>query len=527
MSQGNQAPNQDLERLASLSFVDFCAELNVKLEPGQRVIAKVAYDGVNPKALKAEEKQLALQIFGDIQEVQKVSRGVFTAVCGARGGKSYVLLGLRVLWGALRRDFSKVVPGNVPVGLIVAPGIKLARETLAYVEGAVREHPTLSAALLSDSDDTLLLQRPDGRKVSIEVLPATRGGASIRGRWYTDAALDECAFFRDESFIVNDKDIYNAASPRILPGGQMLLASTPWAESGLLYELFRENWGAPATALVAHAPTLTLRNLPEVREIVDRERLRDPSNCDREYLAIFSPIGAEQFFSAAEIDACTESYPLGQKAEYGDQVIAACDLGFRHDCSVLVVVHLNSKEVRRVVEVVELIPKPGAPLRPSEVLSTFVEVCKKHGATYVIGDHHYKETICEFLAESDIGYMDAPSQPADAYIKARALLREGLVVLPEHERLLRQMRETKSRLTPGGTVSISNPRWKKGGHGDIVSALVLALWASAGDTIPLPSPEPGTRAWEADRKDERLKKQVDKNGPRKWWMRAGRKAAKS
>jgi hypothetical protein len=79
--------------------------------------------------------------------------------------------------------------------------------------------------------------------------------------------------------------------------------------------------------------------------------------------------------------------------------------------------------------------------------------------------------------------VDAPTGAegkAQSYQRMRALLHEGRVRLPDHPRLLRQLREVISRPTSGGGISLTSPRWRKGGHGDLVSALVLALYPFGG-----------------------------------------------
>lgn len=515
-----KSTSPELARLAKLSFVDFCAELKVALTPAQRVISRVCYDRFPIGLMSGEEAELAAKIFGGIMHIPEQAYAVVGAICGARGGKSYVLLALRILWGALVRDLSTMAPGQSAYGLVVAPTVKLARQVLAYVDGAIHSHPTLASAVTGSDTDSIQLTRHDGKIVTIEVLAATRGGAGIRGRSYTDAALDECCFFRDQDSLVNDVDMYNAASPRVLSGGQMLLTSTPWNESGLLYDFWKDNYAQPQVAVIAHAPTLVLRDCDETRAIVARETKRDPQNAEREYGAIFSSAGTEQFFATADIEQSADIYDMGVVPEPGMEVAAGVDLGFRQDSSALVIVHIFTSEggstIRRVAEMVELQPTKDNPLKPSEVCKKFAEICRAHGVQSVVGDLHYRDTILEFFSAVDIGYVDAPTQPSTAYVKARALLREGLVVIPKHDRLMRQMKETKARLTPGGMVSISNPRWKRGGHGDLVSALVLALWASTGDVIEMPAAQEGTKEWEDRQREERRSKQEQKKIGSRW-----------
>ena len=55
-------------------------------------------------------------------------------------------------------------------------------------------------------------------------------------------------------------------------------------------------------------------------------------------------------------------------------------------------------------------------------------------------------------------------------------MHEGRIKLPKNPRLIRQLKEVVAKPTPGGGLSITSPRRKGAGHGDLVSALVLAIW---------------------------------------------------
>ncbi len=205
----------------------------------------------------------------------------------------------------------------------------------------------------------------------------------------------------------------------------------------------------------------------------------------------------------------------------GDIVTVGVDLAFRGDSSALAIVHTRAG-VRWVAELLELRPEKGVPLKPSEVCRRFAERAKAHGASYVTADAHYQETVTEFLTEAGLIYVPAPFKPIDAYIRTRMLLRQGLVKLPNHPRLSSQMREVQGRPQSGGGMSVINPRSKSGGHSDLLSALVLALYATGGDTVAEP-PATGSKAWEEAQRALRrtaAKTVADTaNGP--WWKKRG------
>jgi hypothetical protein len=481
----------------------------VLLTLGQAELVRVAFDGVEPV-----DRELAAKLFG--APVPVGIRSVVAAVCGARAGKSYVLVALRLVWGMLVRDLSSLAPGQRAVALIVAPNDKLRREVLNYALGAVRSKPELAAMLDGEPGaDGFGLRRPDGHVVRFEMSVATAGGYGARGRALTDFALDECAFFRDASFKVNDEEIFRAGAARVLPGGQTIIASTPWAQTGLLFELHKKNFGRPDTALVAHAPTLVLHDSPMTREIVSREEKRDPDNAKREFGAQFMTGGTTVFFEAASIDAAVTDEPF--TPEHPDQMAAGADFGFRSDSSALILVALRAGVVH-VFDGAEERPADGAPLKPSVTVKSFAKLCAGRVGV-LMADGHYREAIAEHLDANGLAYIPAPTVPADTYVRARMLLREGKVRihgLAFRERLLQQMREVHGKPTSGGGMSIVHPRWATGGHGDLVAALVLALWQVSGDEVPEQAERPEMVA-----KMERWKRFEEERERPHWKARGG------
>jgi hypothetical protein len=462
-----------------LPFTAFVRDvLRVRLTPGQRVLCLVAYDGVGPRQLEGEDRELARRIFGDVEVVPEDARQVFVAVCGARGGKSYILCGLRLLHLALTVPLHTLAPGEMGSALIVAPDLRLARQTLRYALGAAKTSADITRRIVNESADGFILRRENGAQVSVECLPATRGGSALRGRSLLGAVLDESAFFRDEDYSVNDAELFKAVSPRILPEGQAILASTPWAEGiGLLHSLFAENHGAPRHALAAHAPTLLLRDDARTRAMVERERDRDADNAAREFDAVFMSAGAGLFFDPRAIDKAVDRLADDPQPHLASSVVAVgADFGFRSDASALVVARLEG-DVYRIADLRELRPQKGAPLQPSVVVSSFAEVARSYGATSVVADRHYEEAVREHLATHALRLVPAPDGLAgkvEVYTRTRALIHEGRVRLPPNARLLAQLKAVTSKPTSGGSLTISSPR-RAGAHGDLASAFVLAL----------------------------------------------------
>lgn len=510
------------------SYVAFCLWLGVALSPAQTVVGKVAYDGAEPCELVGEERELARTLFGaEVETIPAEARGVLVAKCGGRGGKTYALIALKLVHGMLTRDLSPLAPGQRAFALVIAPNDALRQEAVNYALGAVRSKPELLPFLVlpkgtkeSDQVSTFGLERPDFKRV-VQFMAgvATVGGYGGRGKGLTDFAMDEAAFFRDAGAKVNDVAVFAGASPRVLPGGMSIVASTPWGEMGLLYDMFSRNHNHPTDAIAAHAPTLLLNPSPWAQTIVAREYKRDPDNARREFGAEFMTAGTTKFFDRSTLDANVWE-PSGFALQPGDVVFGAGgDMGLRRNSSALVISVLRAGIVLAGVAVLELKPQPGKPLKPSEVSGAFVTEMQRWGCGYMVGDGHYRDTLVEAFGEAGLVFVDAPNDVAEPFIALRNRLREGTVKLPApvpqepthvFTRLRRQMDGVLGIPHAGGRISIVMPPWATGEHGDIVSALVLSILHGA--EVPKAAVVDGSAEWEQQQRELRQQAVRDQAG---------------
>ncbi|MEO7032730.1 MAG: hypothetical protein ABI548_02780 [Polyangiaceae bacterium] len=462
-----------------MKFVDFCARVvGIELTPAQRVLASVAFDGMEPHELIGADRDIAAELFGPIDAIPPEARAVLVALCGGRGGKSRVLCGVYSLWRALLADLSGLAPGEQAVALIVAPDMRLAKQTLRFALGAAKHAPSIAALIESENTEGFVLRRPDGRPVAVEALPATRGGSALRGRSLVSAVLDECAFFRSEEYAVNDAEIFRAVAPRVIDGGLVVIASTPWAEAGLLFDEFMRNHGHPVTAMAAHAPT-TLLNPAKAAEVA-RERARSPENAAREFDAQFMSIGSGLFFDSSALDRALR---LGlDVSEEPSKRIATIggDLALVRDSSAFVAIEEDG-DFLDVTDVLERRPERGAPLKLSAVCAEAAVFAKTHHAQLIWVDGHVLQPAREHVPEGFTleAVEGGPNGKIERYVTVRNLLNEGrLRIPPRFQRLVNQLREVVSKPTSGGGLQITLPR-RAGAHGDVASAFVLAAHAAS------------------------------------------------
>ena len=503
--------------------------VNVTPTLAQRVACLVAYDGLEPCELEGDERDMAYELFGPVERFPAIARAHVFALCGGRAGKTYVLGALRLVHGAYVRDLSSLAPGENAVALSIAPSDFMRQQIINYQLGCIRSVPELKATIVAprylkdyDRPGSFSILRPDGQTVAFEGGVSTRGGYGGRARSLTDCLMDECAFFQDAAHTVNDQEIFKAASPRVLPGGQMIAPTTAWAKTGYHWERWRENSakkiqeeqdvGAPKNAISIHASTTTLR--PAATEMVERERSIDGENARREFDAIPQGSTPLSFFREEELAPCFDDSmpwplpPAGYDGAHPEMKTAGADFGFRSNSSALAITHKAAGQVV-LANIEELRPAPGMPLRPRATADAFVGICQLHEVGGIMADGHYRESIVENLG-GRIGLVDAPVTPSEAFIRARSLIRNGVVRMPNPkkypviDRLVRQLKETKGQALAGGGFAITLPLWPDGSHGDLAAAFVLSLYQFGGNVAAATAPKVGTEEWEeAERKKRR------------------------
>lgn len=483
--------------MATISYLEFVAALKLTLTPGQTEFARVAFDGELPTpGLASAQRIWGREFTGlsseriykrDAVRIPEVARRVAGAVCGRGSGKS-LMGGTRVLHLACTVDLSKLRPREVAFCPVIAPDLDTAQQVVRFALGAAEQLGLVITQRERDGDAGFTISRAGNRKVRIVARAASAKGASIRGRSMPCAVLDEACFFRDATYKVNDQDIFDALRPRIMSGGQILILSSPWMESGLLYNLWKRNFNHPVDALIAHAPTSLMRTDDRaVLADIDAERKIDPEKCARERDGEFMTSNASAFFDPRALGAMLTDVEPSMIA--GATKAVGGDFAFQRNATSFVAVQLRENEGKQIFEVTDIYEKipRGEPLRPSEICEDAAKFAKEAEVDEIVSDGHYRETIAEHLHTRGIVRIDAPAGAtgkAETHQIARTLINEGQVCLPVAikgdgsltERLMRQLREVVSRPLAGGGVAIDSPTWRTGEHGDIASAFVLALW---------------------------------------------------
>ena len=237
------------------------------------------------------------------------------AVVGRRGGKSRAMATLAAYLGGLCRH--DLVPGERGVLLCIAPDQRQASITLDYATAAFEGSPILSQLVANRTADALELT--DG--VNVEVRSASF--RRLRGPTYIGVIADEAAFWYSDEFSSNaDTEILNAVRPGLATtGGPLIIASSPYAKRGVLWETHRRHFGADGDPLILVAQGTSREFNPSLpQSVVDRALERDRAAASAEYLAQFRS-DIETFVSYEVVQSCVgdhvEMAPLSAHKYFG------------------------------------------------------------------------------------------------------------------------------------------------------------------------------------------------------------------
>jgi hypothetical protein len=396
---------------------------------------------------------------------------------GRRGGKSSTLCRMavvEVLWGNYA-----IPPGDVGYWAFISTTREEASARLVTIKAildaiGVRYRPVENGVIV------------EGRNVGFKTYVATIAGVS--GFTAIGFTADELAKWKDKDTGANPaNEVLKSLKPAMatVPNSKGILSSSPFSTIDAHAEAF--DAGDSEFQMCAQAPTWEAN--PTITEAMTHELEQDEATRLREYGAVPMSSGTAYFFDHAAIDAAIRpTLYLPAPAEPGMVVTAGGDFAFISDHAALAIAQRTGEWKRgrvRVADLLEMEPGPGVPLKPKAVVAQFAAKLKEHRCFGIMADSHYKMSIIEHLDEYDLGFIDAPTDVAQPFVRTRVLLNDGRLDLPDHARLKLQMKQVMQRPTPNGSLSIILPRKAGAGHCDDVSALVLAAWQSTGYEVPV------------------------------------------
>jgi hypothetical protein len=413
--------------------------------------------------LTNDERALFKTLTGREHEpLQRVDE--FAAVIGRRGGKSRAMSVLATFISGLCDHSDALVPGERGVLLCVALDQKVAKIILDYAQALFEGSPILRQLIANRTQDAIELTNG----VSLEVRPASF--RKLRGPTYIAVIADELAYWYTESSYANpDTEILTAVEPGLATtGGPLILASSPYAKTGVLWEVYRNHHGAKGDArtLVAYGASRVFNpTLPQ--RVIDRALEKDRPRALAEYMAEFRS-DIEGFIALEVVEACVGDY-REQQPVTGTSYRAFVDpSGGSNDSFTLAVSH---KDYRSGCVVIDAVRECRPPFSPEQVVEDFAALLKSYRITRVTGDRYAGEFPRELFRKHGISYELATQTKSELFRDFLPMLNSVRVALPRNDRLMAQIVGLERRVSAGGRETITHADH---GHDDLANAVAGA-----------------------------------------------------
>jgi hypothetical protein len=418
------------------------------------------------EALTDAERAIFTKLTGREREpLQRVDE--LAAVIGRRGGKSRAMAVLSTYIASLCDH--DLVRGERGVLLCIAPDQRQASIVLGYAEAAFEQSPILRQLVVARSNDVLELSNG----VNIEVRAASF--RRLRGPTYVAVISDEAAFWYSDEFSANaDAEILNAVRPGLATtGGPLIIASSPYAKRGVLWEVHKRHYGAGGDPLILVAQGTSRELNPSLpQSVVDRAMERDAASAEPEYLANFRTDLAA-YIDREVVEACV-ARGVYERLPMADTTYSSFTdpSGGSHDSFTLALGHR-----RDAVAVIDVVREVRPPFSPEGVVAEFADLLKRYGISKVCGDKYAGEWPVEQFSKHGICYEQSAKPKSDLYRDLLPLINSGQVELLDHPRAVSQLCSLERRTARGGRDSIDHA---PGAHDDIANAIAGVAVALGG-----------------------------------------------
>lgn len=409
------------------------------------------------EGLTDEERCLFKQLTGREREPSQRCEEL-VAVVGRRGGKSRAMATLATyIAGLCSHD---LVRGERGVCLCIAPDQRQAGIVLDYADAAFSASPILKQLVANRTADALELTNG----VSIEVRSSSF--RRLRGPTFIAVIADEAAFWLSDEFSVNaDTEILNAVRPGLATtSGPLIIASSPYARRGELFQIYKRHYGASGDPLVLVAQGASRDFSPSLpQRVVDRAMERDAASATAEYLAQFRT-DIEFFVSREAVEACVQTGQRELPPLAGLSYTAFVDPSGGSANSMTMAIGYKSDDLA----IIDATRERRPPFSPEDVVREFAILLKSYGISKIVGDRYAGEWPRERFSDHGITYQPSAKPKSDLYLNLLPAINSCRLELPDDNRLVAQLCSLERRTARGGKDSIDHA---PSAHDDLANAV--------------------------------------------------------
>lgn len=381
-------------------------------------------------------------------------------IVGVQSGKSQICA-LIAAYEAARAVLAR--KRNLYVPLIAQDFKAATRALFSYVAEAIEASPALAAQVVRQTTSEVELSRG----VTLATFPCRP--AAIRGLRAAAVVIDELAFFIQTDGRPTDTEMLRAARGRVATtNGKVIVLSSPYAQSGALYELHRRHHGQEDSPVLVWQATAPQMNPTLSADYLARMVTEDPEAAEAELFGRFRA-GVSTFVDPQALAEVVETGVRERQPDPGTTYRGYVDAasGSGKDSFAVAVAHKDGERA-----VLDAVYAWSPPFNPSGVITEASELLRRFDISSVQGDRYAPGFVSEGFRKHSITYNAAPRTTSDTYLELLPLVNAGAVVLLDDPKLLRELRGLERRRGTAGKDKVDH---RPGAHDDRATAAAGAL----------------------------------------------------
>jgi hypothetical protein len=430
-----------------------------------RVVLRAAFG----QPLTEKEREVFRELAGDRAPPRKRVEELWV-IAGRRAGNDSIasFLASQI---AVSSEYEHILrPGEKATVLCLASTKDQAGIVLSYCRAYFERAKPLAGMVVRETADGFELDN------GTEIIVAPNSYKSVRGRTYCCAIFDETSFWRDETSVNPDTEVYNAVLPGLstLPGSMLIGISTPYRKSGLLYEKWQQHFGKnDDDVLVIRAASRQLNPTLDQGRIA-AALLKDKEAQAAEWLAEWRADLAD-YVDRQVVEDLVVKDRRELLPEPGVHYAAVCDPSGGSSDSFTLAIGYRDEHHRGVLAAVrEAVP----PFSPAVVINEYASLLRSYGISRVHGDRYAGLFPRELFQQRGITYEPLEQSKSDIYVQALPLLNSRQVQLLDHQRMVNQIAGLERRVMRGtGRDVVDHP---SGGKDDLANCALAVLLEVAG-----------------------------------------------
>jgi hypothetical protein len=338
--------------------------------------------------------------------------------------------------------------------------LEYAREPFATLDA-------FTAEVRRETADVLELRNG----VSLSAYPCRP--AAVRGIRACIVVVDELAFFTATDGRPTDHEMLRVARGRLATtGGKLIVLSSPYGQSGALWDLHRRHFGvedSPTLVWQASAPEMN-PTLPA--DYLERMAAEDPEAYRSEVLGEFRA-GLSTLLDSDAIAACVAAGVRERKREDGRRYVAFADpaSGSGKDAFAVAIAHQDGDKA-----VLAVVRSWSPPFNPSGAIAEAADLLRRYGLLEVTGDRYAPGFVAEGFRAHGVTYRPSERDRSAIYLELLPLVNAGRAVLLDVPELLRELRGLERRRGTSGRDRVDH---RPGSHDDRANAAAGALLLAA------------------------------------------------